>query len=130
LQALRHSASLPLSDFRLAMRRLTGAVTLVATHDGQTLAGLTATAVTSFSAEPARLLACVNLKGSTFRAIAESRRMSVNLLAYRHLDLAQQFGGAPTPQHSASSPAAGARWPPARRCCWTPWPCSIASSTK
>ena len=95
LKALRHSASLPLDDFRLAMRRLVGAVSIVTTLDGDAPAGLTATAVTSFSAEPARLLACINLKGTTFRAIAESRRMAINLLAHRHEDLAKQFGGAP-----------------------------------
>jgi flavin reductase (DIM6/NTAB) family NADH-FMN oxidoreductase RutF len=95
LKALRHAASLPLDDFRLAMRRLVGAVSIVTTIDGESPAGLTATAVTSFSAEPARLLACINLKGTSFRAIAESRRMAVNLLAHRHEDLARQFGGAP-----------------------------------
>lgn len=95
LQALRHSASLPLADFRLAMRRLVGAVSIVTTLDGDSPAGLTATAVTSFSAEPARLLACINLKGTSFRAIAESRRMAINLLAHHHADLAKQFGGAP-----------------------------------
>lgn len=95
LQALRHAASLPLADFRLAMRRLVGAVSIVTTTDGKTPAGLTATAVTSFSAEPARLLACINLKGTSFRVIAESRRMAINLLALRHADLARLFGGAP-----------------------------------
>lgn len=95
LQALRHAASLPVADFQLAMRRLVGAVSIVTTTDGQTPVGLTATAVTSFSAEPARLLACINLKGTTFRAIAESRRMAVNLLAVHHTGLAQKFGGAP-----------------------------------
>jgi flavin reductase (DIM6/NTAB) family NADH-FMN oxidoreductase RutF len=95
IQALRHAASLPVADFRLAMRRLVGAVSIVTTIDGETPVGLTATAVTAFSAEPARLLACINLKGTTFRAIAESRRMAVNLLAVHHTDLAQKFGGAP-----------------------------------
>ncbi|WP_399685715.1 flavin reductase family protein [Xenophilus sp.] len=94
LQALRRTACLPPSDFRLAMRRLAGAVCIVATTDGQRLTGLTATAVTSLSAEPARLLACINLKGSTFRVVADSRRMSVNLLAQAHTGLAQRFGGA------------------------------------
>ena len=94
LQALRRSACLPPGDFRLAMRRLAGAVCIVATTDGQRPTGLTATAVTSLSAEPARLLTCINLKGSTFRSITDSRRMSVNLLTTHHTDLATRFGGA------------------------------------
>ena len=97
LQTLRSVAALPADDFRLAMRRLVGAVSIVTTTDGQKPAGLTATAVTSFSAEPARLLACINLKGTTFRALAESRRMAINLLSWRHADLARRFGGAPVP---------------------------------
>lgn len=95
IQALRHAANLPVADFRLAMRRLVGAVSIVTTIDGDTPVGLTATAVTAFSAEPARLLACINLKGTTFRAIAESRRMAINLLGIQHIELAQKFGGAP-----------------------------------
>ncbi|WP_219220543.1 flavin reductase family protein [Variovorax boronicumulans] len=94
LQALRRAACLPPADFRLAMRRLAGAVCIVATTDGQRPTGLTATAVTALSAEPARLLTCINLNGSTFRGITESRRMSVNLLATHHADLAGRFGGA------------------------------------
>lgn len=93
LQALRRAAALAPSDFRLAMRRLAGAVSIVSTSDGQQWTGLTATAVTSLSAEPARLLACINLKGSTFRCIAESRRMCVNILGLEHAALASRFGG-------------------------------------
>ena len=95
LQALRHAASLPEANFRLAMRRLVGAVSIVTSSDGQTPVGLTATAVTAFSSEPARLLTCINLKGTTFRAIAENRRMAVNVLALHHTELAKSFGGAP-----------------------------------
>lgn len=97
LQALRGVAALPADDFRLAMRRLVGAVSIVTTTDGRQSAGLTATAVTAFSAEPARLLACINLKGTTFRALVESRRMAINLLGWRHAELARRFGGAPLP---------------------------------
>lgn len=107
LQALRRAACLPPADFRLAMRRLAGAVCIVGTTDGQRPTGLTATAVTALSAEPARLLACINLKGSTFRSIADSRRMSVNLLALHHADLATRFGGA--------GPGAGELFEPG---CW------------
>jgi flavin reductase (DIM6/NTAB) family NADH-FMN oxidoreductase RutF len=94
LHAVRRTAGLAAADFRLAMRRLAGAVCIIATTDGQQSTGLTATAVTPLSAEPARLLTCINLQGSTFRSIAETRRMSVNLLATHHAELAARFGGA------------------------------------
>ncbi|MHC2569698.1 flavin reductase family protein [Rhizobium leguminosarum] len=80
-----------IEHFRQGMRRLTGAVNLVTTaHDGR-LHGLTATAVCSLSGQPPRLLACVNVVGKTFEYILQSRRMGINVLAYRHLELARRF---------------------------------------
>ncbi|WP_422097111.1 flavin reductase family protein [Variovorax sp.] len=91
IESLRCEPNVGASDFRRAMRCLVGAVTVVTSTDGQTPVGLTATAVTSFSAEPARILACVNLQGSSFRTIAQSRRMAVNLLALDQSALALAF---------------------------------------
>src|SRR5688572_30854085 len=93
LACLRREPNVPVGDFRQAMRRLVGAVTIVTSTDGHTPVGLTATAVTSFSAEPARLLVCVNLRGSSFRTIAESRRMGISLLGAGQTELARCFGG-------------------------------------
>jgi flavin reductase (DIM6/NTAB) family NADH-FMN oxidoreductase RutF len=93
LAHLRCEPNVAVDDFRQAMRRLVGAVTIVTSTDGRTPVGLTATAVTSFSAEPARLLVCVNLRGSSFRTIAESRRMGISLLGAGQEGLARRFGG-------------------------------------
>jgi flavin reductase (DIM6/NTAB) family NADH-FMN oxidoreductase RutF len=79
--------------FRNAMRRLAGGVTLITTADGNERAGLTATAVCSLSVDPPRLLACVNLKGATYRVLAASRVMTINLLGKTHEPLARRFGG-------------------------------------
>jgi flavin reductase (DIM6/NTAB) family NADH-FMN oxidoreductase RutF len=78
-------------EFRRGMRQFASGVTIVATRDGDHRVGLTATAVSSLSVAPPRLLACVNLTGSTYASIARSRRMSVNLLARRHETLARRF---------------------------------------
>lgn len=79
--------------FKAGMRQLVGGVTAITTaHDGR-LAGLTATAVCSVSAEPPRLLACVNCKGETYEMIGASRVFSVNILAREHEDLAKRFAG-------------------------------------
>jgi flavin reductase (DIM6/NTAB) family NADH-FMN oxidoreductase RutF len=80
-------------DFRKAMRCLAGAVTIVATGSGDERSGLTATAVCSFSLAPPRLLACVNVRGATFRLIATSRCMSVNVLSRNQESLARRFAG-------------------------------------
>ncbi len=79
--------------FRNGMAQLTGAVNIIATRNGDVRSGLTASAVCSFSAEPPRLLACVNFSGNSFQHIAESRCMSVNVLAQSQEHLAKHFAG-------------------------------------
>lgn len=79
--------------FKQAMRKLCGSVTIVTSRNGDEICGLTATAVCSLSAEPPRLLACINRDGATYRAIARSRVFCVNVLAADHGDLASCFAG-------------------------------------
>lgn len=79
--------------FRSAMRRLGGAVNIVTTQDGSARFGLTATAVCSLTANPPRLLACVNLSGRSYQAIAKARCMAVNVLGIQHRELAFAFAG-------------------------------------
>ena len=79
--------------FRQGMRRLGGAVTIVATGDVSEPAGLTATAVTSLSAEPPRLLACINRQGQTYDRLRDSMIMTVNVLGTKDKALAARFGG-------------------------------------
>lgn len=76
-----------------AMRLLTGAVTVVTAGEGEAAAGLTATAVCSFSADPPRMLACLNRAGGTFRALVESGRFCVNILGADQQELAMAFAG-------------------------------------
>jgi flavin reductase (DIM6/NTAB) family NADH-FMN oxidoreductase RutF len=79
--------------FRQGMRQLVGGVTLITTRYAGRNVGLTATAVCSLSATPPRLLACVNSKGATYKALCASRRMCVNVLAFGQLALARRFSG-------------------------------------
>lgn len=80
-------------QFRNGMRRLGGAVNIVTSACGDTFSGLTATAVTSLSAEPPRLLACINRAGATFETISKGRCMAVNVLGAQHKNLAMRFAG-------------------------------------
>jgi flavin reductase (DIM6/NTAB) family NADH-FMN oxidoreductase RutF len=85
--------SISADQFKQGMRRLGGAVNIVtANHEG-VWAGLTATAVTSLSAEPPRLLACVNRQGATYDTISHGRTLAVNVLGVEHKDLAMRFAG-------------------------------------
>lgn len=80
-------------DFRQGMRRLGGAVNIVTASDGEVWAGLTATAVTSLSAEPPRLLACINRQGITYDTVSKGRTLGVNVLGTHHRELAMRFAG-------------------------------------
>ncbi len=79
--------------FKRGMRMLGGGVTIVTTLHEDVPAGLTATAVCSLSAEPQRLLSCINRAGITYNAISVSRRFCVNVLSSTHRDLAACFAG-------------------------------------
>ena len=80
-----------LAAFRGAMRRLVGHVHVVTTRLGDERSGLTATAVCSLTAQPPRILACINLTGRSFRMIAEGRVMAINVLGAEHRELARRF---------------------------------------
>lgn len=79
--------------FRAGMRQLVGGVTAVATCLDGKRTGLTATAVCSVSADPPRLLVCVNCQGETYQMIGESRVLSINILSTEHESLAKRFAG-------------------------------------
>ncbi|RZS86297.1 flavin reductase family protein [Pigmentiphaga kullae] len=82
------------NDFRSGMRRLAAGVTVITTCLEGQLTGMTATAVCSLSASPPRLLACVNLRGATYRFASASRRMAVNVLALHQEQVARDFSSA------------------------------------
>lgn len=80
-------------EFKQGMRHLGGAVTIVTTRRGEVVAGLTATAVTSLSASPPRLLACINRAGMTYETLSGGRTLCVNVLGCDHQALAERFAG-------------------------------------
>jgi flavin reductase (DIM6/NTAB) family NADH-FMN oxidoreductase RutF len=75
------------------MRRLAAGVTIVTTRAGDVPAGLTATSVCSLTAEPPRLLVCINRDVDAHRLIARAGIFAVNLLTPAHRELADLFGG-------------------------------------
>lgn len=77
-----------------AMSRLAAAVTVVAAHSPRLgRVGLTATAVTSLSAEPPMLVVCLNRASSLARALPTTGWFSVNVLAAGQQDVAEAFAG-------------------------------------
>lgn len=88
--------------FRQGMRRLAGACTIITTvAPGQGCegwAGITATAVASVTAEPARLLVCINRSTWAHGIISQSRVLGVNVLGKDALALAKRFAGGVRPE--------------------------------
>lgn len=82
-----------MDHFKQGMRRLAGAVTVVTTGMGDDVAGLTATAVCSLTAEPPRLLACLNTSGESFELLRRHKRFCVNVIGADDLWIAETFAG-------------------------------------
>ncbi|RMF11572.1 MAG: flavin reductase [Alphaproteobacteria bacterium] len=80
-------------EFKQGMRMLCGGVTIVTTKHAGQASGLTATAVCSLSAEPPRILACINRGGTTYGMVSQSRRFCVNVLTADQAELASCFAG-------------------------------------
>ena len=54
---------------------------------------LAATAVCSLSADPPRVIACINRNGITYEMISKSRKLGINILSAAHQTLAMRFAG-------------------------------------
>lgn len=92
----RPASSLP-ELFKQGMRRLAGACTIITSvapgQGREGWAGLTATAVASVTADPARLLVCINRSVWAHSIISTSRVLGVNVLSEESLDIAKRFAG-------------------------------------
>ncbi|MFO1188241.1 MAG: flavin reductase family protein [Alphaproteobacteria bacterium] len=81
------------ADFIQAMRQFAGAVTIITTIRDGSRTGLTATAVCSLTAEPPRILICVNKTASAHQPIAKGGVFCVNVLGTQHITIANRFAG-------------------------------------
>jgi flavin reductase (DIM6/NTAB) family NADH-FMN oxidoreductase RutF len=81
-----------------AMRRLASTVTIVSTTSDDGPSGMTATAVTSLSADPPAILVCVNRTASIHAKLQLGRRFCISLLGVDHRDLPSVFGGGIDPE--------------------------------
>lgn len=81
-------------EFRVAMRELAGAVSVISCGEGERRTGFTATSVTSLCLEPPTLIVCVNRSSSSWPVLRDSRRFGVNILSASHRDVAHRFAGA------------------------------------
>lgn len=73
------------------MRRVPGAVAIIATASGAERTGLAATAWNSLCADPPMLLACVNRNASAHALVQRARAFSINLLPVDHTETVAIF---------------------------------------
>ena len=79
--------------FTNGMRHLLGAVSVVTASVGPERNGLTATSVTSLSADPPSLIVCVKQSASGLPLIRRAQRFGVNVLGHSHRAVADRFAG-------------------------------------
>ncbi len=82
------------SEFKLGMRSLAGAVSIITSSRDGRLYGMTATAVCSACADPPTVLVCINQVTTTHQAIAEAGVFCVNVLRHEDQELSGLFSGA------------------------------------
>jgi flavin reductase (DIM6/NTAB) family NADH-FMN oxidoreductase RutF len=82
-------------DFVAAMAHTAASVNVVTTTGPAGRFGLTVSALTSISAEPPLLLACINRKNPCVQAMTENKRFAVNTLAEPQVEVARIFAGRP-----------------------------------
>jgi len=79
--------------YREGMRFLASGVSIIATELEGKRVGLTATAVSSITTDPAQLMVCVNQNASAHDSIIQAGRLSVNVLPAECENVAQRFAG-------------------------------------
>ncbi|MEP7299496.1 MAG: flavin reductase family protein [Burkholderiales bacterium] len=79
--------------FKSAMRQLAGGVSVVTVQVGQERTGFTATSVSSLSADPPTVIACVNKRSSSASLLSRTRHFGVSLLTQAQQQVADRFAG-------------------------------------
>jgi len=110
--AYRHQAASPASPdataFRTALRRLVGGVSVITVGRGEDRTGLTATSVSSLSADPPTVMFGLNLASSSFPVLSRHRAFGVNFLKAEQSEIADRFAGRGGAKGAARY--AGAKW--------------------
>ena len=121
------ASSLDPAQFKAAVRRLFGGVSVITVGDGETRTGLTLTSTVPLSTDPPLILICVNRSSSSWPVIVAERRFCVNLLDAGHQAIAER-GWVESKELRAMREPYGANTPLVPGVSLTPSPLSIARS--
>jgi flavin reductase (DIM6/NTAB) family NADH-FMN oxidoreductase RutF len=81
------------SDFRNAMRRLTGGVSVITAGKGRDISGMTVTSVSSLAVDPPSLIVSLNRESSSWPLVKRYGFFGVNILTSDQIDIAERFTG-------------------------------------
>jgi flavin reductase (DIM6/NTAB) family NADH-FMN oxidoreductase RutF len=95
-------------DFRGAMRRLAGGVSVITVGQGNDITGMTVTSVSSLSVDPPTLVVSINRESSSWPLLKRHGCFGVNILTADQLDIAERFSGKGGLKGAARF--AGAQW--------------------
>jgi flavin reductase (DIM6/NTAB) family NADH-FMN oxidoreductase RutF len=93
VRAVSIEAEVTASDFRNAMRQLTGGVSVITAGKGRDISGMTVTSVSSLSVEPASLIVSLNRESSSWPLVKRYGFFGVNILTSDQVDIAERFTG-------------------------------------
>ena len=96
------------SDFRNAMRQLTGGVSVITAGKGRDISCMTVTSVSSLSVDPPALIVSINREASSWPLVKRYGFFGVNILTSDQIDIAERFTG--KGGLKGADRFAGARW--------------------
>jgi flavin reductase (DIM6/NTAB) family NADH-FMN oxidoreductase RutF len=96
------------SDFRNAMRQLTGGVSVITAGRGRDVSGMTVASVSSLSVDPPTLIVSINREASSWPLVKRYGFFGVNILTSDQIDIAERFSG--KAGLKGADRFAGARW--------------------
>ena len=108
VRAVSIEAEVTASDFRNAMRQLTGGVSVITAGRGRDISGMTVTSVSSLSVDPPALIVSINRDSSSWPLVKRYGFFGVNILASDQIDIAERFTG--KGGLKGADRFAGARW--------------------
>ena len=93
VRAVSIEAEVTASDFRNAMRQLTGGVSVITAGRGRDISGMTVTSVSSLSVDPPALIVGINRESSSWPLVKRYGFFAVNILTSDQIDIAERFTG-------------------------------------
>jgi flavin reductase (DIM6/NTAB) family NADH-FMN oxidoreductase RutF len=93
VRAIKIDREVSSTEFRNAMRHLTGGVSVITVGRGRDISGMTVTSVASLSVDPPSLIVGINRSSSSWPLLKSYGFFGVNILNADQLDTAERFTG-------------------------------------